>query len=108
MNIAKRLVLLLAVPLLVFLVIGGVLDLQRHTIEDCGKHVAEPKLPGVEALGNITHRHAELRVDRRDDLLAPGDRERAKVALLAVGGTLNMQLRTVAERGRQAMAWRAS
>src|SRR5262245_50198876 len=78
MNIAKRLVLLLAVPLLAFLVIGGALDLQLHTIEDHGKHVAELQLPGVVGIGNITRRHAELRVDLRDYLLAPGDQERAK------------------------------
>src|SRR5262245_50272294 len=78
MNIAKRLVLLLAVPLLAFLVIGGILDLQLHTIEDHGKYVAGLQLPSVAVIGNITRKHAELRVDLRDYLLAPGDQERAK------------------------------
>jgi PAS domain S-box-containing protein len=82
MNIAKRLVLLLAVPLLALLAIGGVLHLQLHTIEDRGKYVAELQLPSVVAIGNISRKHAELRVDLRDYLLAPGDKERA-VALNA-------------------------
>jgi PAS domain S-box-containing protein len=78
MNLAKRLVLLLAVPLVALLVVGGILDLQLRAIEKRGTYVAELQLPSVAVIGNITRKHAELRVDLRDYLLAPGDKERAK------------------------------
>src|SRR5262245_54593414 len=77
MNLAKRLVLLLAVPLVALLALGGILDFQLKAIEDRGKHVAELQLPSVAVIGHITRKHAELRVDLRDYLLAPGDKERA-------------------------------
>src|SRR5262245_3127976 len=78
MNLAKRLVLLLAVPLVALVVVGGILDLQLRAIEKRGTDVAELQLPGVALIGNITRKHAELRVNLRDYLLAPGDEERAK------------------------------
>src|SRR4051794_14061433 len=79
MNIAKRLVLLLAVPLVVFLALGGILDLNLKTIENRGTFVADLQLPSVELIGHATRKHAELRVDLRDYLLAPSDKERASV-----------------------------
>ena len=78
MNIAKRLVLLLAVPLVAILVVGGILDRQLRDIEKRGTYVAELQLPSVAVIGKITRKHAELRVDLRDYLLAPGDKERAE------------------------------
>src|SRR6516164_2633589 len=79
MNLAKRLVLLLAVPLVALLALGGLLDLQLRTIEDHGKFVADLQLPSVASIGTISRKHAELRVDlQRHYLLAPGDKERAR------------------------------
>jgi PAS domain S-box-containing protein len=86
MNLAKRLVLLLAVPLIALLALGVILDLQLRSIEDHGTYVAELQLPSVASIGHITRMHAELRVNLRDYLLAPGDKERAK-ALAAFGTT---------------------
>jgi methyl-accepting chemotaxis protein len=68
-----------AVPLLALIVLGGILILQLNTIEDRGRYVAELQLPSVVVIGNITRKHAELRVDLRDYLLAAGDKERAAV-----------------------------
>jgi PAS domain S-box-containing protein len=79
MNLAKRLALLLAVPLAALLALGGLLDLQLRSIENHGTFVADLQLPSVAVIGNITRKHAELRVDLRDYLLAPGDQERGKV-----------------------------
>src|SRR6516164_1018125 len=78
MNLAKRLVLLLAVPLVALLVVGGILDLQLRAIERRGAYVAELQLPSVAVIGNITRKHAELRIVMRDYLLARGDQERAR------------------------------
>src|SRR5882762_2535085 len=90
MNLAKRLALLLAVPLVALFALGGILDLQLNSIEDHGKYVAQLQLPSVASIGQITRKHAELRVDLRDYLLAPGDKERAKA--LASFRTTEMEL----------------
>src|SRR3954462_15749448 len=79
MNIAKRLGLLLAVPLVAFLTLGGIVDLNLKNIEKRGAYVADLQLPSVAVIGQITRKHAELRVDLRDYLLAPGDKQRARV-----------------------------
>src|SRR4051812_15207461 len=82
MNIAKRLVLLLAVPLVTFLALGAILDLNLQGIEKRGTHVVELQLPSVAVIGHIARKHAELRVDLRDYLVAPNEKDRTK-ALVA-------------------------
>src|SRR4051794_39283216 len=76
MNIATRLVLLLAVPLMVFLALGGILDLKLKNIEKRGTYVAELQLPSVAVIGHVARKHAELRVDLRDYLFAPNEKQR--------------------------------
>ena len=96
MNLAKRLALLLAVPLAALLALGGLLDLQLRSIENHGTFVADLQLPSVAVIGNITRKHAELRVDLRDFLLAPGDQERGKVLDTAAhGGTPHCKSRAI-------------
>src|SRR4051812_353476 len=77
MNIAKRLGLLLTVPLAAFLTLGVIVDLNLRNIEKRGTNVADQQLPSVSAIGQIARKHAELRVDLRDVLLALGDKQRA-------------------------------
>src|SRR4051794_23390786 len=77
MNIAKRLVLLVAVPVVVFLVLGEMLDSNLRDIETRGTYVAELQLPSIAVIGKITRKHAELRVDLRDYLSAPAEKQRA-------------------------------
>jgi PAS domain S-box-containing protein len=77
MNLAKRLALLLAVPLVALVALGGFLHYQLKTIEDRGTYVAELQLPSVGVIGNISRKYAEMRVSLRDYILAPGDKERA-------------------------------
>jgi PAS domain S-box-containing protein len=78
MNLAKRLVLLLAVPIVAFLALGALLGSQLRSIEDHGTYVADLQLPSVASIGHITRKRAELGVLLRDYLLAPGDKERAR------------------------------
>ena len=47
MNLAKRLALLLAVPLAVLMALGGFLHLQLKAIEERAIYVAELQLPSV-------------------------------------------------------------
>jgi two-component system, sensor histidine kinase and response regulator len=78
MNLATRLALLLAVPLVALVALGIFVFMQLKTIEDRGAYVAELQLPSVAVIGDITRQHAGLRIDLRDYLLAPTDKERAE------------------------------
>ena len=79
MTIAKRLVLLLAVPLLALVGLGVFTRLQLTTIETRSRFVADFQVPSLAALGNISRTFSELRVLVRNHVLATSDAERASV-----------------------------
>ena len=79
MTIAKRLVLLLAVPLLALVALGVFTRLQLTTIETRSRFVADLQIPSLAALGNISRTFAELRVHVRNHVLATSEAERASV-----------------------------
>ena len=70
MTIGKRLIVLLAVPLVGLLALGVLARVQLATIEERSRFVAESQLTSVAVLGNISRRFAEIRVNLRSDLLA--------------------------------------
>src|SRR4051812_35556814 len=70
MNIAQRLALLLAVPLVALVAVGVFLHFQLLEIERDGRHVSEKQIPSVAAIGHITRAYGELRVDARDYVFA--------------------------------------
>jgi two-component system sensor histidine kinase/response regulator len=79
MNLAKRLGLLLAVPLAALIPVGVILHLQLRTIEERGKYVADLQVPSLANIGHVTRTFGEMRAGVRDYLLAPGDKERAEI-----------------------------
>jgi len=79
MTIAKRLFLLLAVPLLALVGLGVFTRLQLTTIETRSRFVAELQIPSLAALGNISRTYTELRVLVRNHVLATSEAERATV-----------------------------
>jgi hypothetical protein len=79
MTIAKRLVLLLAVPLLALAGLGGFTRLQLTTIENRSRFVSDLQIPSLATLGHISRTFAELRVDVRNHVLATSDAERVSV-----------------------------
>ena len=79
MTIAKRLMFLLAVPLVALVGLGTFSRWQLSTIETRSKFVAEVQVPSLAALGNVSRRYAELRVDLRNHVLATTAAERAAV-----------------------------
>ena len=79
MTIAKRLVLLLAVPLLALVGLGVFTRLQLTTIESRSRFVADIQIPSLAALGNISRTFAELRVHVRNHVLATSEAERAGI-----------------------------
>jgi signal transduction histidine kinase/CheY-like chemotaxis protein/HAMP domain-containing protein len=79
MTIAKRLILLLTVPLLALTGLGVYTRWQLTTIETRSRFVAELQVPSLAMLGNISRILAELRVQLRNHMLAPSEAERASV-----------------------------
>jgi len=77
MTIAKRLIILLTIPLLALLGLGVFTRLQLRTIEDRSRFVAESRIVALATLGNLSRSFAELRVNMRSDLLALDDQQRA-------------------------------
>ena len=77
MTIAKRLIILLAVPLVALVGLGVFTRLQLAQIEARSRFVAESRIVALATLGNLSRSFAELRVNVRSHLLATTDAERA-------------------------------
>jgi signal transduction histidine kinase/CheY-like chemotaxis protein/CHASE3 domain sensor protein len=75
-TIAKRLVVLLTVPLLALLGLGLFTRLQLAEIEERSRFVAESRIAALATLGNLSRGFAELRVNVRSYLLATTDAQR--------------------------------
>jgi signal transduction histidine kinase/DNA-binding response OmpR family regulator/HPt (histidine-containing phosphotransfer) domain-containing protein/CHASE3 domain sensor protein len=78
MTIARRLVLLLAVPLVVLLGLGVLTRVQLSKIEARSRFVAGDQIGSLAALGHVTRSFGELRVLVRSHLLGAGDADRAE------------------------------
>src|SRR5436190_8526735 len=78
MTIARRLIVLLAVPLLILLGIGLFTRIQLLRIEDRTRFVADSRVPALARLGDISRSFTELRVILRSHLLATDDVTRAQ------------------------------
>src|SRR3954453_19450563 len=76
MTIGKRLIVLVAVPLVALLVFGILNRVRLSEIEERSRFIAERQLESVAALGGITASFAELRVTVRSILLAAEQSER--------------------------------
>ena len=70
MTIAKRLIILLAVPLVALLGLGVFTRLQLAEIEARSRFVAESRIVALATLGNLSRSFSELRVNVRSHLLA--------------------------------------
>ncbi|MFO1461782.1 MAG: response regulator [Verrucomicrobiota bacterium] len=70
MTIAKRLLILLAVPLLIFLAIGVITRQELGQIEEKTRFMAESRITALARLGEISRNFAEMRVNLRSFILA--------------------------------------
>jgi PAS domain S-box-containing protein len=95
-TIGKRLILLVAVPLVALLAFGIFARLRLAEIEERSRFVAEDQLGSVAALGSIVGSFAELRVTVRNSVLAADERERA-----AARAAFDQNDRTLAESLQQ-------
>jgi len=78
MTIAKRLILLLALPLLAMLGVGVFSRSQLADIEQRSRFVTETQIPSVAVLGSLSRSFAELRVNVRSCILATNTVEMSK------------------------------
>ena len=78
MTIAKRLMILLAVPLVALLGIGIFSRFLLSKVETRSRFMAEIQVPSLGVLGNLSRNFTELRVEVRTFLLATNEVEQAK------------------------------
>jgi PAS domain S-box-containing protein len=78
MTIAKRLVVLLGVPLVALLGLGIFTRLQLSEIEKRTRFVAEMQIPSLALLGDLSRNFAELRVIVRTQLLVTNQTQQAE------------------------------
>jgi signal transduction histidine kinase/DNA-binding response OmpR family regulator/HPt (histidine-containing phosphotransfer) domain-containing protein/CHASE3 domain sensor protein len=99
MTIAKRLMMLLAVPLVALLGLGLFTRLQLSRIEARSRFVAESRIVALATLGNLSRHFAELRINVRSYLLATDDatRKAARAAFDEDDGDVNRLLQEYAD-----------
>ncbi|MFN0126973.1 MAG: response regulator [Verrucomicrobiales bacterium] len=76
MTIARRLLILLAVPLLALVSLGAFTRIQLAKLEERTRFVAESRTDALATLGNLSRSFAELRVNVRSHLLATNQAQR--------------------------------
>src|SRR5215469_11698191 len=91
MTIARRLVILLIVPLLAFVALGIFNWMEVANVENRARFVANQQIPSLATLGNITRSFAELRVDVRDYVLATNETKRVTAKLAYDGHQQELQ-----------------
>jgi len=91
MTIAKRLIILLAVPLLALVGLGVFTRIQLSQVETRSLYVAETQIGSLAALGDISRSFTELRVNVRSYLLATNQVERAKARSLFDADEMELQ-----------------
>jgi signal transduction histidine kinase/DNA-binding response OmpR family regulator/HPt (histidine-containing phosphotransfer) domain-containing protein len=77
MTIARRLLVLLTVPLAALVALGVFTAFQLASIEARSRFVADSRIVALATLGNLSRAFAELRVNVRSHMLATTDVERA-------------------------------
>ncbi|NQX01133.1 MCP four helix bundle domain-containing protein, partial [bacterium] len=80
MTIAKRLILLLAVPLLIILGIGFATRQEMNRIEQSTRYVAESRIGALARIGEITRQFAEMAIFTRSSILDPNPAVRVTAA----------------------------
>ncbi|HET7537421.1 MAG TPA: PAS domain S-box protein, partial [Candidatus Didemnitutus sp.] len=76
MTIAKRLFILLAVPLAVFLGLAWFTRSQLTKVEERADFVARSRIAALTTIGNLSRSYTEMRVDVRDCILLTNDARR--------------------------------
>jgi signal transduction histidine kinase/CheY-like chemotaxis protein/HAMP domain-containing protein len=92
MTIAKRLTLLLAVPLLIILGIGLATRQELSRIETSTRYVAESRVVALARIGDITRKFAEMAVSTRNSILETDPSLRAAMQAKADAARIEIRL----------------
>jgi len=77
MTIARRIIILLAVPLVALVAFGFFTRLQLARIEERSRFVAESRIVALSTVGNLTRSFSEMRISVRTHLLATNETQAA-------------------------------
>src|SRR5215813_8154860 len=99
MTIGKRLIIMLAVPLLILVGLGIFFRMQLASIEEHTKFLAQTQIGSLATLGNISRATAEVRVSLRNYLLAKekSEQDRAQANFDAAKAELSRLLHYFAD-----------
>src|SRR4051812_10169343 len=78
MTVGRRLILLVAVPVVGILAFAAFNHYQLATIEGHSRFLAQAQIPSLAALGNISRGFSEMRVNVRGHLMASRPEDQAK------------------------------
>jgi signal transduction histidine kinase/CheY-like chemotaxis protein len=92
MSIAKRLIILLAVPLLIILGIGFSTRLEMNRIEESTRYMAESRVVALARIGDITRKFAEMAVSSRNSILETDPSLRAAMQAKADASRIEVRL----------------
>lgn len=92
MTIAKRLILLLAVPLLIILCVGFATRQELSRIETSTRYVAESRVVALARIGDITRKFAEMAVATRNSILETDPSLRAAMQAKADAARIEVRL----------------
>jgi hypothetical protein len=82
MSTAKRLTLLLAIPILVLVGLGMFISFQLDVIDKRTRFVAKLQVDSLAALGHVSRMTTEMRVNLRNCVLNETDLERREAAIV--------------------------
>ena len=79
MTIARRLIILLMVPLLAFIALGIFNWVEVENVKTRTRFVTQVQVPSLMVLGSLTRSFEEMRVAERNSMVATNDGERAEI-----------------------------
>src|SRR5215469_3680340 len=92
MTIAKRLILLLAVPIVALLSLGLLTRLELSRVEESSRFVADTQVPSLATLGELSRTFVELRVSVRNFILATNQAQQAEARSVFDSGEAKVNL----------------
>lgn len=78
MTIARRLLILLVVPLVVLVALGSFVRYRLQSIESRTREAADRQVKGLASLGNLSRTYQEMRVDLRNFFIAQDEAQRQR------------------------------
>ncbi|HTR43582.1 MAG TPA: response regulator [Pseudomonadales bacterium] len=79
MTIARRLIILLVVPLVAFIALGIFNWFEVENVKTRARFLAQVQVPALVTMGSLTRSFGEMRVEERNSMVATNEAERAAI-----------------------------